>query len=98
MPRRDEAPEYPTGHVYNTRGFNQCSGCHKTLPARNDLWRCPWVGCRVWFRGTAGAPTSPTKDERENDARLRRQEIALRKAIKRGKGTAPMPLEERPHG
>lgn len=48
---RSHPPAQPEGAVVVRRGFPFCKFCRRRLQ-RADQWRCPYVGCRVWLRGS----------------------------------------------
>lgn len=47
----DKPPTKPEAKVFMRGRFPFCGGCSRPIQ-REDQWRCPYVGCRVWLRGT----------------------------------------------
>lgn len=47
----DRPPEHAADHVRLVGKRPHCSACGKPVGAK-DQWRCPYLACRSWLRGT----------------------------------------------
>jgi hypothetical protein len=60
-----DPPGHATAHVVNRYSHPTCSECQRKVKDW-DQWRCPWVSCRAWLRGTLDpAPTVPNRKQKE---------------------------------
>lgn len=55
MKWRDEAPEVADTRATEVKGHPHCGACGGRLQ-HLDQWRCPYVRCRKWLRGTTDEP------------------------------------------
>lgn len=44
-------PKQPQAKVYLRGKLPFCGGCNRRVQ-QDDQWRCPYVGCQAWLRGT----------------------------------------------
>jgi len=56
--KRDEAPD-----IAEARAVGRVCGACGGLLAHEDAWRCPWVKCRAWLRGTTDEPAQLARTE-----------------------------------
>jgi hypothetical protein len=62
--RNDPQPDHADARAVVARGVARCGACGRVLQ-HEAQYRCPYVACRAWLRGTS--------DDHPNDDHARRR-------------------------
>lgn len=60
----DDPPEHREARVRLQRGYPYCSACNRRLGTKH-AWRCPYVDCETWLRGTLDPDPFPKRKKED---------------------------------